>query len=71
MKIKTFELSYLQGTKAVLKSVFSQENSDEAFNEWEFDNEHLQILFLNEILVYNLRGCASRTASFTSGIDTC
>lgn len=36
MQIKTFEPSYLQGAKAALKSAFFHENSNEAFNEWEF-----------------------------------
>lgn len=36
MKIKTFDITYLQETKSVLKSAFSYEGSDEVFNEWEF-----------------------------------
>ena len=36
MKIKTFELSYLHGTKDALKSAFYNENSNDIFNEWEF-----------------------------------
>lgn len=36
MEIKTFEISYLQETKAALKSVFFHESSNEIFNEWEF-----------------------------------
>ncbi len=36
MEIKTFDISYLQETKAVLKSAFFYEGSNETFNEWEF-----------------------------------
>lgn len=36
MKIKTFEIPYLQETKTALKSAFFHENSNEIFNEWEF-----------------------------------
>lgn len=36
MGIKTFEISYLQETKRVLKSAFFHEGSNEVFNEWEF-----------------------------------
>ena len=36
MEIKTFELSYLHGTKDALKSAFYHENSNDIFNEWEF-----------------------------------
>ena len=36
MEIKTFELSYLHGTKDALKSVFYREDSNAIFNEWEF-----------------------------------
>lgn len=36
MEIKTFEISYLQETKTVLKSAFFHEGSNEIFNEWEF-----------------------------------
>lgn len=36
MEIKTFDSSYLQETKAALKSAFFHENSSEVFNEWEF-----------------------------------
>lgn len=36
MEIKTFEFSYLQGTKDTLRSAFYHENSNELFNEWEF-----------------------------------
>lgn len=36
MEVKTFEISYLQETKAVLKSAFFHEGSNEIFNEWEF-----------------------------------
>lgn len=36
MEIKTFEMKYLQGTKAILKDIFFHEGSDEVFNEWEF-----------------------------------
>lgn len=36
MEIKTFEISYLQEAKAVLKSAFFHEGSNEIFNEWEF-----------------------------------
>lgn len=34
--IRTFDMSYLQETKTVLKSAFFHESSNEAFNEWEF-----------------------------------
>lgn len=34
--IKTFDISYLQETKAALKSAFFHEGSNETFNEWEF-----------------------------------
>lgn len=36
MEIKTFERSYLKGTKDALKSAFYREESNELFNEWEF-----------------------------------
>lgn len=36
MEIKTFEISYLQGAKTVLKNAFFRENSQEGFNKWEF-----------------------------------
>lgn len=36
MEIKTFEISYLQEVKTVLKSAFFHEGSHEVFNEWEF-----------------------------------
>ena len=36
MIIKTFEITYLQETKAALKSAFFHEGSNEIFNEWEF-----------------------------------
>lgn len=36
MEIKTFDTSYLNEAKSVLKEVFLSENSDELFNEWEF-----------------------------------
>ena len=36
MEIKTFEFSYLHGTKDALKSAFYHENSNDIFNEWEF-----------------------------------
>ena len=36
MEIKTFDISYLQETKTVLKSAFFHEGSNEIFNEWEF-----------------------------------
>lgn len=36
MEIKTFEISYLQGAKATLKSAFFHEGSNAVFNEWEF-----------------------------------
>ena len=36
MEIKTFEISYLQETKAALKSAFFHEDSNEIFNEWNF-----------------------------------
>lgn len=36
MEIRTFEILYLQETKAALKSAFFHEGSREVFNEWEF-----------------------------------
>ena len=36
MEIKTFELSYLHGTKDALKNAFYHESSNDIFNEWEF-----------------------------------
>lgn len=36
MEIKTFDISYLNEAKSLLKEVFFYENSDEYFNEWEF-----------------------------------
>ena len=36
MEIRTFDKSYLQGTKDALRSAFFHENSKEVFNEWEF-----------------------------------
>lgn len=36
MEIQTFELSYLDEVKDVLKSAFYCEASNEIFNEWEF-----------------------------------
>lgn len=36
MEIKTFDTSFLNETKCLLKEVFFNENSDEFFNEWEF-----------------------------------
>lgn len=36
MEIKTFEISYLQEAKAVLRSAFFHKGSNEVFNEWEF-----------------------------------
>lgn len=36
MELKTFEISYLQEAKTVLKSAFFHAESNEVFNEWEF-----------------------------------
>lgn len=36
MEIRTFDASFLNEAKRVLKDVFFNENSDELFNEWEF-----------------------------------
>lgn len=36
MEIKTFDNSYLQEVKNVLKDVFFNEYSKENYNEWEF-----------------------------------
>lgn len=36
MEIKTFDTSFLNEVKGVLKDVFFNENSDKFFNEWEF-----------------------------------
>lgn len=36
MEIKTFDISFLNEVKCVLKDVFFNENSDRFFNEWEF-----------------------------------
>lgn len=36
MEIKTFDNSYLQEVKSVLKDVFFNEYSKENYNEWEF-----------------------------------
>ena len=36
MEIRTFDKSYLQGTKDALRSAFFHENSHELYNEWEF-----------------------------------
>ena len=36
MEIRTFDISYLQETKAVLKGAFFHEGCNEIFNEWEF-----------------------------------
>lgn len=36
MEIKTFDISYLNEVKNVLKDAFFHENSNEIFNEWEF-----------------------------------
>lgn len=57
MEIKTFEKSYLQETKAVLKSVFSHEDSNEDFNEWEFAETVLKSDgYLPELCVIALDG---------------
>ena len=36
MEIKTFESTFLEETKAALKSAFFREDSGDLFNEWEF-----------------------------------
>ena len=36
MEIRSFDKSYLQGTKDALRSAFFHENSKKVFNEWEF-----------------------------------
>lgn len=57
MEIKTFEISYLQEAKAVLKSAFFCENSDETYNEWEFAENVLRSDgYLPELCVIALEG---------------
>jgi len=57
MEIKTFEFSYLQETKTVLKSVFFHEGSNEVFNEWEFAETVLKSDgYLPELCVIALEG---------------
>lgn len=57
MEIKTFEISYLQETKNVLKSAFFHEGSNETFNEWEFAETLLQSEgYLPELCVIALDG---------------
>ena len=57
MEIKTFEISYLQETKMVLKSAFFHKNSNEIFNEWEFAETVLKSDgYLPELCVIALDG---------------
>lgn len=57
MEIKTFDISYLQEVKTVLKSVFSHEGSNEVFNEWEFAEAVLKSDgYLPELCVIALDG---------------
>ncbi len=57
MEIKTFEISYLQETKTVLKSAFFHEGSNEIFNEWEFAEIVLKSAgYLPELCVIALDG---------------
>lgn len=57
METRTFEISYLQETKAVLKSAFFQESSNEIFNEWEFAETLLKSDgYLPELCVVALDG---------------
>lgn len=57
MEIKTFDISYLQRTKTVLKSIFFQEGSNETFNEWEFAETVLKSDgYLPELCVIALDG---------------
>ncbi len=57
MEIKTFEPSYLHGTKDALKSAFCHENSNDFFNEWEFAETLLKSDgYLQELCVIALDG---------------
>ncbi len=57
MEIRSFEISFLQGTKTVLKSVFFHEGSNEVFNEWEFAETILKSDgYLPELCVIALDG---------------
>lgn len=57
MKIKTFEVSYLQDTKDALKSAFYHENSNDVFNEWEFTETLLKSDgYLPELCIIALDG---------------
>lgn len=57
MEIKTFEISYLQDAKNVLKSAFFHEGSNEDFNEWEFAETLLKSDgYLPELCVIALDG---------------
>ena len=57
MEIRTFETSYLQETKAALKSAFYHKNSNEVFNEWEFAETLLKSDgYLPELCVIALDG---------------
>lgn len=59
MEIKTFEISYLQEVKAVLKSAFFHEGSSGVFNEWEFAETVLSSDgYLPELCVIALEGGA-------------
>lgn len=57
MVIRTFEVSYLQGAKAALRSAFFRSESDEVFNEWEFAERVLKSAgYLPELCVIALDG---------------
>lgn len=57
MEIKTFDISYLQQAKTLLKNVFSRENSNETFNEWEFAETVLKSDgYMRELCVVALDG---------------
>lgn len=57
MEIKTFELSYLRGTKDALKSAFYHESSNDIFNEWELAETLLKSDgYLPELCVIALDG---------------
>ena len=55
--LRTFDTSYLQGTKAALKSAFFHESSNEIFNEWEFAENVLKSEgYIPELCVIALDG---------------
>ncbi len=57
MEIKTFDITYLHGTKDALKSAFYHENSNDIFNEWEFAETLLKSDgYLPELCVIALDG---------------